>query len=110
MDNFLRPPQPQLNRRTRGRSCPTINAGESDPLCNLERNRLMSYSGEQINTSYNTPSSWFSLELFYKITDIVLVICAAVFIISSITSIVLWMYGFPIWRNSEKQITFQNST
>ena len=110
MDNSLKPPHPDLNRRARGRSCPTFNPGDSDTLCNFGRDRLMFYSAEQINTTYNTPSSWFSLELLYNITDIVLVICAAVFIISSITSIVLWMYGFPIWRNSEKTITFQNST
>ena len=34
-----------------------------------------------------------SYEIFYKITDIVLIICAVVFIISAIASITLWISG-----------------
>ena len=44
-----------------------------------------------------TNSFWW-LEILYKTTDVVLVICASIFICSSIASIILWLYGIP-WVN-----------
>ena len=40
-----------------------------------------------------TASFSTSLELLYKITDVVLVICAVVFIVSAVASIILWVCG-----------------
>ena len=99
MENSLRPQEPYLKRRSRGRSCHAIQSESTLGL--LRRTRSRSAAGVLVNTTYGTQRSSSSLELLYTITDIVLVICGAVFIISSVASIVLWMYGLP-WGGMEK--------
>jgi hypothetical protein len=62
----------------------------------LQEHRWTSFGNLQhkdTTTSYST-----SLELLYEITDVVLVICAVVFIISSVASIMLWVCGL-IWMD-----------
>ena len=99
MENSLRPQEPYFRRRSRGRSYPATQSESTLGL--LKRTRSRSAEDVQVNTTYDTQRSSSSLELLYTITDIVLVICGAVFIISSVTSIVLWMYGLH-WRGMEK--------
>ena len=48
-------------------------------------------SNEHLNNT--TDHSAFNIENFYRITDFVLVMCSAIFIISSIAYGVLWIYG-----------------
>jgi hypothetical protein len=94
MENSLRPPEPLLNIRARGNSCPAIDTTGCKNLESFRRKRAMS-NGAALGDAIPRPrTSWFSLELLYTITDIVLVICAAVFIISGVASIGLWIYGF----------------
>ena len=83
-----------LNVQTRCHSCPSKNRKGCNTLESLRGKRSMSVGVAQTNAKNNSRSSWFSLEILYTITDIVLVICAAIFIISGVTSIVLWIYGF----------------
>ena len=94
MENSLRPQEPYLMRRSRGRSCPAIHSEST--LGHLRRHRSRSVAG-----TYSLQRSSSSLELLYTITDIVLMICGAIFIISSVASIVHWMYGLP-WGGMEK--------
>ena len=105
MENPRRLQIPNLNRRASVLSCPDFDFG--DAACpdfdfgdsntfrtTLNRQLSISDSNVRNHTTYNTRRPWFSLELLYKTTDTVLVICGVIFIGSSIASIVLWMYGF----------------
>ena len=98
MEDSLRLQEPYSNRRDSVLSCPAFHSADSIRLGTLRRQICTSDSEVQNHTTYNRRTSWFPLELLFKTTDIVLVICAAVFIISSIVSITIWMYGFP-WGN-----------
>ena len=68
----------------------------------LKEHRWTSFGNLQHQDTITSYSST-SLELLYKITDIVLVICAVVFIISSVTSIMLWVCGL-IWMDLLEKI------
>ena len=93
MEDSLKPPALPLNVLSRSRSYPAINRKGCKTLKPLSRKRSNSDGGALFNVKYSSRSSWFSLELLYTITDIVLVICAVVFIVSGVASIVLWIYG-----------------
>ena len=109
MDNLLRPPETRVNRRGRSSSSNELNVSdyELELSTSLRRQRSVSYPGEQKNKINNATRPWFSLELLYNITDIVLVLCAFIFIISSIAYLAIWFYGY--WHsgvNSRKSIFF----
>ena len=102
MENSLRLPEPHLNRSLRASSCITLEIEDPGSLgrqrsITLGRNRSMSDAGLHNNTTNDERSNdnEDKEEILYKTTDIVLIICAAVFIISSITSVFLWLYGCP---------------
>ena len=101
MENSLRLPEPHLNMSFRARSCILLEmddpgSSRRQRIKTFGRTRSISDSGLPNNTTNNARSNDNKnyLEILYKTTDIVLIICAVVFIISSITSIVLWLYGF----------------
>ena len=107
MENSICPHQVHhLNRRDGVLSCPRLDLGDSVNLGTLSRHVSISDLTLENDTKYDIRRSWFSLELLYKTTDIVLVICGVIFIGSSIASIVLWMYGFSwgkiLWLFLEK--------
>ena len=86
MDELTIPTEHRLRNRTRNHSCPAIETVRiSDP----SRRQKAIYN----RAVHNTTTHNSSYELLFRITDIVLVICVAVFVISSIASIVCWMYG-----------------
>ena len=100
MENSLRPPEPHLSKRFRAHSCIELDIDDPRSLGEkpgraLKKQRSKSDSILQNTTSNDTGSDVCSLEILYKITDIVLIICAVLFIISAITSIILRLYGFP---------------
>ena len=109
MTDLLRPPEHNLSLRICARSFNDVNDGVPGSLCQLRIQRSASHSGlpeSDICSSNNTRISSYKLEILYKTTDIVLLICAVLFIISSIASIVLWVYGIhwgemksPNWSN-----------
>ena len=69
----------------RVRSMDTLNADNS---------RASANSSDAPNSIIeDTRNSWFSLELLFNITDVVLIICGVVVIISCIATIALWSYG-----------------
>ena len=70
-----------------------LNVEEFETSGTVRRRLSVSTPNLERHASSETPSSFWSLELLYKITDVVLVICAAIFIISSISSIIIWWYG-----------------
>ena len=86
MDLLTIPTDHRLINQTRNHSCPAIDTLHiSDPV---RRRRAISMADVHSTTTHDP-----SLELLFRITDIVLVICAVIFVISSIASIVCWMYG-----------------
>ena len=87
MENSLQLPQPQI--RPRAHSCNDIHRVELD-IRIIQQNRWVSCADLQHEDQGN---SCCTLKLFYKITDIVLVICAVVFTVSSIASTILWICG-----------------
>ena len=87
MTKLLQLPEPGL--KGRAHSWHDINCADLDTRI-LQENRWVSFVNLQ---SEEIPNSCFTLEIFYKITDIVLVICAVVFTFSSIASIILWICG-----------------
>ena len=58
------------------------------------RQRKVSVIPVAICPSSDARNSWFSLELLYNVTDVVLIICAAIVILSCIAHLALWGYGF----------------
>ena len=68
----------------------------------MKEHRATSFPNNLQNV-YASNSQNTSLELLYKITDIVLVICALIFIISSVASIMLWVCGL-IWMELLQKI------
>ena len=100
METSLRLPEPNSNGRFRAHSCIALGIEDPDTLerqrCKiLGKKRSRSDSSLQNNKTNDTRSESCSLEILYKTTDTVLIICAALFIISSITSVILWLYGIP---------------
>ena len=100
MENSLRPPKPHLNKRLLSRSCSTLEMEDprtlgENPRKTFGKKRSKFVSNLQNHTRIDTRNDDCSLEILYKTTDIVLIICAVVFIISSITSVILWLYGCP---------------
>ena len=108
MEDSLRPQEPYSNRRNSVLSCPAFHSADAISLGTLRRQISTSDSAVRSHTTYNIrihtiPASYneqttFPLEMLFKTTDIVLVMCSVVFVISSIASIAIWMYGFP-WGN-----------
>ena len=91
MENSLRVPEPRSHRR-RVRS--TGHLGNSERP-NTES--LRQPTSEGFSSSYarrETSSSFDYLELLYLITDVVLVLCAVVVIVSCIATLVLFGYGY----------------
>ena len=102
MENTLRHPEPHLNMSFRARSCILLEiddpgSSRRQRIKTFGRTRSISDSGLPNNTTNDARSNdnRDNEEILYKTTDIVLIICGVVFIISSITSVVLWLYGFP---------------
>ena len=88
MDNVSTPPK----RRFRRHSNSGGNNRATRAPATLTRQRAMSVP--QINTGNDTENSWFTLELLYTVTDIVLIICGAIVVLACIAHLVLWAYGF----------------
>ena len=74
------------------RSMDNLNTDNSRASARLRRRQM----SEASNTIRNDRSSWFSLELLYTITDVVLITCGVVVVISCIASIALWLYGLSL--------------
>ena len=91
MENSIRDPEFRSHRR---RVHSTVHLGT------FERPRteiLRRATSEEVPSSYargDTSSSFDYLELLYRITDVVLVICAGVVIGSCIATLVLFGYGY----------------
>ena len=108
MENSQRLQVPYANRRDSVLSCPDFYSADSISFGKLRRQISTSDSAVRSHTTlsrrrHSIPTPYneqprFPLEILFKTTDIVLMICAAVFVISSIASIAIWMYGFP-WGN-----------
>jgi hypothetical protein len=58
-------------------------------------------SDTSTNTRNDTRNSLDSLELLFRVTDFVLVICGAMVVIACITHLAVWGYGV-YWAESEK--------
>ena len=88
-----RPPQ-ILKHLPRNRASlhPALNEEELETSGALRRWRSAVQHLIRNNTS-NTTGSFWSYERLYKITDAVLVICALVFVGSSIASVIIWLYA-----------------
>ena len=100
MENSLRPPKPHQNERSLSYTCIALDIEDprtlgENPRTTFGKKRSKSVSNLQNHTRNDTRNDDCSLEILYKTTDIVLITCAVVFVISSITSIILWLYGFP---------------
>ena len=88
IQNSITLPEPQL--RSRAKTWHTLNVTDLEILSMLRKHRRTSVWDliEEDTTSFND-----TYEVLYKITDIVLVICAVIFVISAIASITLWIAG-----------------
>jgi hypothetical protein len=87
MENSLQLPQTHLKARAHSlNNLSSVGLG----IRILEKDRWVSFANIQ---NAEQAKSCCTLEIFYKITDIVLVICAVLFTVSSIASIVIWIYG-----------------
>ena len=90
IQNSLRLPEPQL--RARAKSWHNLNVREL-PLTGILKRRNTQWASILDLTQEDDTHLFDNYEIFYKITDIVLIICAVVFIISAIASITLWISG-----------------
>ena len=97
MQNSLRLPDPQL--RGRAMSWSPLNIKDLEISSILQRHRSISVFDFTQDTQVFTTSSSDAYEILYKITDIVLIICAVIFVISAVVSITLWVVGI-IFFNS----------
>ena len=94
--DFLKIPEQQLPQshgvttRARANSCQTIIINDRRGSWLPDITRWRSASVIQLET---TTQPGVNNELLYKITDIVLIICATTFIICSFAYGVLWIYG-----------------
>ena len=79
----------------RARSHLVLNVEELETAGTLRKWKSVPDSNLNNDIRKSSTSPFWSLELLYKITDVILVICALTFIISSIASIILWLYGLP---------------
>ena len=100
METSLRPPDPHPNKRFRAHSCIALEIEDPRTLgekssTTFGKKRSKSVSNLQNHTRNDTRNDVCSLEILYKTTDIVVITCAVVFVISSITSVILWLYGCP---------------
>ena len=88
MDNLSTPPKRRFRRHSNsGRNNRATRAPDT-----LTRQRAMSVP--QNNRGNDTQNSWFTLELLYNVTDIVLLICGAIVVHACIAHLALWGYGF----------------
>ena len=90
MANLSRPPKDRLRRPTRTGGNIRATRAPVTP----RRQRVMSDNGPPNNIRNDIQNSWFTLELLYNITDIVLVICGAIVVLACIAHLALWGYGF----------------
>lgn len=88
-----------------------LNVEELENTEMYKKCRSLSTSKLQEDTRNHTKMSYWSVKLLYRSTDTILVLCALIFIISSISSIILWMYGLNWVKNQSilKQQNFSNS-
>ena len=111
MEKLLIPEEPRLNRRARAKSWTGLDIEDfSSPTIQhnpIFLNRRSSCLGLQDNTTHDSPREFCPLEIIYKTTDIVLIICALIFIMAAITSVVLWLYGFPWGDLIKKDLPFK---
>ena len=86
-----------LNPLAERRACShlVLNVEELETEGTLRKWKSVPDSNLSNGSRKSNSSSLWSLELLYKITDLILVISALIFIISSIASIILWLYGLP---------------
>ena len=96
MENSIRPPKPHLNKRFRSDTCITLEIEDTrtsgdKPSTTFGKKRWNSGSNLQNHTRNDTRNGGGSLEILYKTTDIVLITCAVVFVVSSIASIIIWL-------------------
>ena len=88
MDNFLGPPRHPSRKLSH--SYTNLNASGTHVTL-----RVSNSNPEQLNNRRDdTRSSYFSLKFLYKITDVVLVICGAVIVLSCIAHLAICAYGF----------------
>ena len=88
MQNSLRHPETQF--RVRAKSWHTLNIRDLEVSNMLPEHRwasLFDLSGEDMTSSSD------AYEVLYRITDIVLIICAVLFVVSAIVSTTLWIAG-----------------
>ena len=97
MENSLRVPELRSNMR-RVRS--TAHLGNSEIQNPGSLRRAMSEGFPSRDARGGTSSSFDYLELLYRITDAVLVICAGVVIGSCIVTLVLFGYGYYSWKRN----------
>ena len=88
MQNSLRLPETQF--RGRAKSWHTLNIKDLEISSILQKHRWTSIWDL---VEEDTTSSSDAYEVLYKITDMVLLMCAVVFVISAIASITLWIAG-----------------
>ena len=86
-----RPPAPRLSARAK--SLHTLNVRDLDVSRILTRRSTQLGFFEIFFEEEDETNSPNTDDVLYKITDIVLVICGIVFIISAIASITLWIIG-----------------
>ena len=82
---------------TRAYSLPSNTEGLNSSA-KIRKLRSASTPNQQLGTRNERKDPFWWLEILYKTTDVVLVICALLFICSSIAAIILWLYGIP-WVN-----------
>ena len=85
--------KPMGERRTNSHR--DLSVEESENPGTLRRWKSVSNANLEQQAKIKTTNSFWSQELLYKVTDVVLVTCALIFILSSIASIIIWWYGLP---------------
>ena len=97
MENALRVPERRSNRR-RVRSTGHLANSERPNTESLRRATSEGFSSSSARDDIS--NSFDYLELLYRITDVVLVICAGVVIGSCIATLALFGYGYYSWQRN----------
>ena len=100
MENLSIPQKYELSRYTHTRhTCSNndVNAGESRASATVTLRQRASYTST--NTRNNTRNSWWSLEILYNVTDIVLGSCGVLVVLAGIAHLAGFGYAL-YWAKS----------